>query len=67
MLAARLANTTRLPAQSKALDRAVFKVIMVDMDGINKAKESRIHSLILNAGLKQAGECVLPSEIRVPY
>ena len=45
----------------------MFKVIMLEMDGINKAKESRIHSLILNAGLKQAGECVLPSEIRVPY
>ena len=46
---------------------------MLEMDGINKAKESRIHSLILNAALKQAGECVLPSfvgrqtEIRVPY
>ena len=46
----------------RAVDPAVFKVIMVEMDGFDKAKESRIHSLILNAGLKQAN-----ASFRVPY
>ena len=46
----------------RAVDPAAFKVIMVEMDGFDKAKESRIHSLILNAGLKQAN-----TSFRVPY
>lgn len=36
------------------VDPAMFKVIVVEMDGFDKARESRIHSLILSAGLKQA-------------
>ena len=45
-----------------AVDPAVFKVIMVEMDGFDKAKQRRIHSLILKAGLKQANK-----SFTVPY
>lgn len=46
----------------RAVDPAVFKVIMVEMDGFDKAKEMRIHSLLLKVGLKQANK-----SFRVPY
>ena len=38
----------------RSVDPAVFKVVVVEMDGFDRARESRIHSLILGAGLKPA-------------
>ena len=46
----------------RAVDPAVFKVIMVEMDGFDKAKESRVHSLLITSGLKQSN-----TSFRVPY
>ena len=46
----------------RSVDPAAFKVVAVEMDGFDKARESRIHSLILNAGLKQAN-----ASFRVQY
>jgi FkbM family methyltransferase len=46
----------------RSVDPAVFKVIVVEMDGFDKERERRIHSLILNAGLKQAN-----ASFRVQY
>ena len=45
-----------------AVDPAVFKVVMVEMDGFDKAKDSRVHSLLHKAGLVQANK-----SFRVPY
>ena len=45
-----------------AVDPAVFKVVMVEMDGFDRAKESRVHSLLIEAGLEQANK-----SFRVPY
>ena len=45
-----------------AVDPAVFKVVMVEMDGFDKAKESRVHSLLHKAGLVQANKT-----FSVPY
>jgi len=46
----------------RSVDPAVFKVIVVEMDGFDKERERRIHSLILDAGLKQAN-----ASFRVQY